>query len=427
MVQVNVLTLLNFTLPPTFDAFKNPNYRFLWTSNFFSFVSRWMAMTMLGWLVFQLTDSALLVTLVGFFGMGPMLILRTVGGLLADKTDKRKLLVITASANLIASTFMTALLYFGEVKFWHAYLVIVVSGIGWGLDFPSRRSIVLDILGRARLTNAVALDSIGMHTSRMIGPALGGMLITAVGIEGGYVVATIFYSLSVFFMIIVSIPQITLVSRATKSTTTSILRNLVEGFGYVRSNNTLSALILITILMNFLLFPYQQLIPVIAERVLNVDAGLMGLLLAAEGLGAMVGAIFIASRRTISYHGRIYLYGSLLALVMLSILSISDVYKASLFILFILGLGAACFGTMQGTIAMLVSREDMRGRALGIVTLGIGASPLGSLVIGAMADITSAPTAIGVNSIIGLATVGLVGLIYNSIRGSMITDESSND
>ena len=174
-------------------------------------------------------------------------------------------------------------------------------------------------------------------------------------------------------------------------------------------------------------FPYQQLIPVIAERVLNVDAGLMGLLLAAEGLGAMVGAIFIASRRTISYHGRIYLYGSLLALVMLSILSISDVYKASLFILFILGLGAACFGTMQGTIAMLVSREDMRGRALGIVTLGIGASPLGSLVIGAMADITSAPTAIGVNSIIGLATVGLVGLIYHSIRGPMITDESSNN
>ena len=416
-------------MPDTFDAFANPSYRALWTSNFFSYISRWMQMTMLIWLVYDRTDSPFLAALVGFFGMGPMLLLGIVGGLLADRSDKRRLLMITQAANLITAIILSALLFTDKMVFWHAYVVMMVSGIGWALDMPSRRTIVIDILGRARITNAVALDSIGMHSSRMIGPAMGGLLITLVGVTGGYVVTAVFYMVSVALMATVKLPE-GAVRTVAANAASNVFGNLKEGFRYVRGNNTIMAVVLITIFMNFLLFPYQQMIPVIADRVLNVGPGRMGLLLAVEGFGALNGALLIASRSNMRYHGRVYLYGSLLGLRMLLLLSLSRWYGASMIVLFVLGLGTSGFGTMQGTIVMLVARDDMRGRALGIMTLAIGAGPLGALAIGAVADATSAPTAMTVNAIVGFVLVGLIGLFWASIRRPMVPDtggEESDD
>lgn len=382
-------------------------------------------MTMLIWLVFSITDSAFKAALVGFFGMGPMLLLGIIGGLLADKADKRRLLMLTQLANVFASLVITILLFTGTMEYWHAYVVMLISGTGWALDMPSRRSIVIDILGRARVTNAVALDSLGMHSSRMFGPILGGLLIEWVGISGGYVVAVLFYSLSVSLMAVVRLPESQQIRPMVADTASNAFKNLAEGFKYVRGNNIIMAVVLITIFMNFMLFPYQQMIPVVAERVLNVGPGLMGLLLGAEGLGALIGAFVIASRSDMSYHGRVYLYGSLLALSMLLMLSLSHWYFASLAILFILGLGTSGFGTMQGTIVMLVARDDMRGRALGIMSLAIGAGPLGALAIGAVADASSAPFAMAINAVSGFILVALIGLFWKSIRQKMVADTES--
>lgn len=408
-------------VPHTFDAFKNPSYRALWTSNFFSYISRWMQMTMLAWLVLQLTDSPFKVALVGFFGMGPMLLLGIVGGLLADRSNKRRLLILTQMLNLASAIAMAVLLFTGKIEYWHAYVVMLVSGTGWALDMPSRRTIVIDILGRARITNAVALDSLGMHASRMFGPALGGILISLVDVKGGYVVAAVFYTVSVALMAMVTLPE-GRVRPAVANTASNVFRNLGEGFRYVRGNNTIMAVVLITIFMNFLLFPYQQMVPVVADRVLNVGPGLMGLLMAVEGFGALLGALVIASRPDMRYHGRVFLYGSMLGLIMLLMFSLSQIYGVSLGVMFILGLGTAGFGTMQGTIVMLVAREDMRGRALGIMTLAIGAGPLGAITIGTVANATSAQTAMTINAILGLLTVGVIGFFWVSIRQQMQPD-----
>ncbi len=383
-------------------------------------------MTMLIWLVFNVTDSAFKAALVGFFGMGPMLLLGIIGGLLADRADKRRLLMLTQLANVIASIIMTILLFTGTMAYWHAYVVMMVSGIGWALDMPSRRSIVIDILGLARVSNAVALDSLGMHSSRMIGPGLAGLLISLIDVKGGYVVAVVFYSVSVILMVAVTLPD-GRIRPVISNTSSNVFRNLAEGFKYVRSNNTIMAVVLITIFMNFMLFPYQQLIPVVAVRVLEIGPGLMGLLLAAEGFGALNGALVIASRSDMRYHGRVYLYGSLLALSMLLMLALSRWYGLSLLVLFILGFGASGFGTMQGTIVMLVARDDMRGRALGIMSLAIGAGPLGALAIGAVADATSAPIAMAINAISGFILVALVGLFWASIRQKMVADTGNDE
>ena len=403
----------------TFGVFRNHDFRLLWTANFFSYISRWMQVTLLSWFVLELTDSAWSVALIGFFGMAPMLVLGIFGGVLADRTNKRRLLIATQSTNFLIAAIMAALLFSGQVEYWHAYVVVLISGIGWSLDMPSRRSAVLDLVGKSRVTNAIALDSVGMHSTKMIGPAIAGLLITLVDVKGGYVAVTFLYMISVVLMRWLNLPK----GVSGNQSSRNIFRNLAEGFNYVRGNNTIMAVVLITIFMNLLLFPYMQMIPVIARDMLHVGPGLMGVLMAADGFGALIGAVFIASSRTLTRHGRYYLGGSLLALFVAVLFAYSQWYTVSLALLLILGLGTAGFGTMQGTIVMLMAREDMRGRALGIMTLAIGAGPLGALLIGAVAHVTNTSFAIGINAVIGLVAVGLIGLLMPSLRQRMVSFE----
>ena len=430
---------------PTFHAFQNHSYRLLWLGNFFSYVSRWLQMTLLTWLVLELTDSPWLVALVGFFAFAPSLLLGVIGGVLADRLDRRRLLMATQAMNFAAALAMTVLLHTGAVEYWHAYLIIIVSGMGWALDFPSRRSIIHDLLGRGGVTNAIALDSVGMHTSRMLGPALGGALIVLAGVSGGYVVVTLFYLATVVLIRSMRLPQnlrSPKPSGAAQSESASprrgdgrdpgprahqglhdIMDNLTEGFRYVRGQPAIMATLLITFLMNLMLFPYMQMVPVIARDVLGVGPGLMGMLMAAEGLGALTGAVAIASAGNIRYQGRLYIGGSMLALLALLLLSFSRTYGVSVAILLVLGLGTACFATMQATIVMLLAKDEMRGRVLGVMSLAIGAGPLGTLLVGGLASAVSPTFAIGLMSIMGIVSLAVVGFLMPSLRQRIPAEE----
>ena len=410
----------------TFQAFHTPSYRLLWPANFASYTSRWMQMTLLAWFVLDQTDSAWKVSLVGFFSMAPLLVLGLVGGILADKVDRQRTLLATHAINLVAALAMTTLLFSGREAYWHAYIVILATGAGWALDNPARRSLVLDLVGRSTVTNAMALDSIGMHSSRLIGPLAAGVLIATTDVQGGYVVVSVFSVISVLLLwFLGSSGQVRSATESQRRrlhaalpTTGAIgmLRNLRDGFRYVRESSTMRAVILITFLMNLLLFPYMQMVPVVARDELGVGPGLMGVLMASDGMGALVGGVMIASARRLTYHGRVYMGGSLLAMTALLAFSFSQDYLLSLPALVFLGVGVAGFSTMQSTIVMLVAPEEMRGRALGVVTLAIGAGPLGSLMVGGLATARDAPFALGVLAGAGLASVGLVSLMMPALR-----------
>ncbi len=404
----------------TFDAFSNHSYRLLWPANFFAYVARWMQMTLLGWWVLEQTDSPLRVALVGVFSMLPLLLLGMIGGVLADRVNKHRLLVTTQVMSFAAALAMVALLETETVRYWHAYVVISVTGVGWALDMPSRRSVVHDLVGRAGVTNAIALDSVGMHGSRMAGPALAGGLIAVVGVGGGYIVVCALYVVAIALIWAVALPRRT----PSRTGSTNVVRNLIEGIRYVKGHNALLAIVLVTILMNLLLFPYVQLIPVIARDVLHIGPGLMGTLLAVEGLGALIGAVVIASIGNIRYHGRFYVGGSMVGLIMVLLFSLSHWYLVSLPILLVLGLGTSGFGTMQSIIVMLLAREEMRGRALGVMSLAIGAGPLGALMIGAIASATDARVAIGIHAVLGIVSLLLVALLMPSLRRQTVPDES---
>jgi len=418
----------------TFDALNSPNYRLLWGTNSAMYVSRWMQMTTLSWFVLDQTDSAFSVGLVGFFGMVPFLVLGIFGGYLADVLDRKLLIAVTQFLNLISAVVMCILLTFGTVEYWYAYVAIVIPGIGWSLDMPSRRSLIMDIMGPQGLTNGVALDSVGMHTSKMIGPALAGALIAFTGVEGSYILLSLVMSIGCFLFLRVNQPnrpnQLQKSEGTTPGTNNShkrrlaneVFSNLSEGFKYAFSNQTIVAVIVITVFMNLLLFPYMQMVTVVSKNILHVGPLLMGILMASDGLGALVGSTLIASRNKMLYHGRFFLYGSILSLIALTVFSMSTWYLLSLPLLLILGIGTSGFGTMQSAIVLLVSRPEIRGRALGVVTLAIGAGPIGSLVVGAVSEWIGPADALLFNSILGLILVCLSGLFFPSIRGRIIPE-----
>ena len=413
----------NFQKLHTFDALRNSNYRLLWGTNISMYVSRWMQMTTLSWFVLDQTNSPFSVGLVGFFAMVPFLVLGIFGGFLADKLNRKKLIVVTQFLNLAAATVMSLLFIYGSVEYWYAYIAIIIPGLGWSLDMPSRRSLIMDMMGSKGITNGVALDSVGMHVSKMVGPALAGAMIAFVGVSGSYVMLTLFMTVGCLMITKVSQSKSRIdvaIDRDDRVRVSQIYANLTEGFKYAFTNQTISAVIVITILMNLLLFPYMQMVTVVSKEILNVGPLLMGVLMASDGLGALTGSIGIASQSRMKYHGRIYLYGSLLSLVALFLFSNSSWYFLSLPLLLFLGIGTSGFGTMQSTIVLLVSKAELRGRVLGVVTIAIGAGPIGSLIIGAISEWIGASYALMINSVIGFLLVAIAGLLMPSIREKII-------
>ena len=397
------LTPNGVRLPRTFRAFEDTRFRLLWPANGLSYLCRLMQMTLVALLVLNLTNSAWKVALAGFFGWVPTLLFALVGGVLADRVNRVRLMAMTQSVNLAASLVFTLALLMGWVHVWHAYATVFVSGAMWSIDFASRRSFIQDLLGQEGVTNGIALDSVGMHGSRMLGPALAGGLIAWIGVGGGYLVVTIFYVVDVILILLIKSPPV-----ASTGTTVSPWRNVTEGLRYARNNQVILAAVVITVLMNFFFFPYMQMVPVVAKMTLGVGDGMTGVLMAADGMGAFMGALIIASIAQLRHHGYIFTWGSMFALVMLLTFAFSRWYGLSFLILFLMGFGVACFATMQSTTVILAARDEMRGRAMGLISLGIGAGPLGTLVVGAVATAASPEFAVGLNACV--CAVLLIGV-----------------
>ena len=394
-----------------FRAFRYRHYPSLWLANFFSYTSRWMQVPLLAWMILELTDSPWLVSLVGFFSMLPTLLLGLVGGLLVDRVDRRRLMTTTQGIALLASCALAFLMLSDTVRVWHAYAAALVTGACWALSFPARRAAIFDLVGPTGVTNAIALDAIGMNGSRMVGPGVAGLLIGLTGVAGGSVAVAMCYALSYVFLL--SFPADAGQPRAT--TRQPVLRNLVEGVVYVRSNPVILATVLVTLIINLLMFPYVPLVTVVARDVLHVGPTLIGTLQAAEGLGSSVGASFIALAVGLRYHGRVYVAGSLLSLLALFAFSISEWYIVSFPILFLLGLGMAGFATMQSALILILAKDEMRGRALGVISLAIGAGPVGSLLIGAIADYVSPVFAMRIFALMGIIVLSVAVLILPRI------------
>ncbi|MDP8924021.1 MAG: MFS transporter [Chloroflexota bacterium] len=381
------------------DALHEPRFRRLWLAGLFVNVGRWLDFLVLGWLAYSLTGSPFMVGLAAFCRFAPMIVLGLFAGLLIDRFHRGRLIVGVQCVNLVVALMLALLFGAGVGELWHLIVLETVLGIAWAVDFPSRRAVLFTLVGSKRVTNAVSLESVSMQGTKIIGPLLGGVLLARIGPAAAYLILALLYGAALFL-------TVTLVRRvalpAPGGTGESIVGSLASGFAEARSQPAILGVLLITVWMNFLVFPYQQIMPVFARDVLHVGPEQLGLLVAAGGFGTLVAALWIAARRDFTAHRQVFVGGSMLSGVMVVLQAFSPGYELSLLIQFVIGLGDAGFGTMQSTIILLSAHERARGRVLGILSVCIGTNPLGALWLGLATTYIGAPAAFGAGAALAL-------------------------
>jgi MFS family permease len=348
-----------------------------------------MEMAVLSWLVLELTDSPSQVALVGVSRMAPMFLLGLVAGRLADRYPKKQVMVGLHTVNLVAIFSMLLMIFAQAVRPWHVFVYMFITGMTGTVDFSARRSYFSEFFEATRLANAISLESVALTGSRMLGPLLGGSLLSLMGFGGTYVVIAGMYLVG--FTLLLSLRSHG-VSRAPMPAG-SVASQLVEAARMIRANRAIWAVLMVTVSVNLFGFSYQQIVPVIARDVLGVGSVLYGVLSAAAGLGELIGALVIASRQ-VWRQGTLFSLGATLMLAALFSFALSPVYSLSLALLFFTGVGMSGFNTMQSTIVLRAAPPEMRGRAMGAVALAIGANPLGTFLVAQLAEAVGAQAAL---------------------------------
>lgn len=387
----------------SFRAF--PAFRLLWTANFVFFSGVWTQTLVLGWLVYDLTGSASLLGIFTTARLSPML-LGPLGGALADRMDRVTLLLVTQAFTAIVLSITTALVWLDVVAYWHLVLAGGMLGLGQAPTQPARFTLVMDIVGRAHLTNANALNAFALNSTMVLGPALGGVLLTTLGVTGALLLSLSWYVLAC----VVLLPlRGTAIPRAASSTE-SLLGSILRSAGIAMRSPNLRAVLFVSFTANVCVWPiYQGFLPVFAEDVFDVGASGLSWILVAGGSGMAVGSLLLASLGDFPRKGVIFAGGTGWYGLMIAAFALAPSFPLALACIFAAGFGAAAFGVLQSTLLLIAADEHLRGRLLGLQVLTIGVLPLATFVHGALVEaIGVAVTSAGAGLLLAVAMAALL-------------------
>ncbi|MFC1963137.1 MFS transporter [Chloroflexota bacterium] len=387
-----VVPILVKSLRSTFRSLESRNYRWFWLSALAAFTSMQMQVFVRGWLVYDLTGSSLALGWVSFaFGI-PVMLLSPLGGTITDRVDKRNLLITTQILAGITNLVIAVLISVGAIEVWHLIVSATLTGVLFAFNTPGRQSMIPELVEREQLMNAIALSIGAMNLTRIFAPALSGILVAIIGIDWVYYITVAFFGISA--VLLFAIPPM---GKTPRDATSTIKSEILQGFSYVRNSPVLLSLLALAFIPIVFGMPYQMLMPAFAVDVLDVGASGLGFLMAAIGVGALIGSLSIASLGNFRHKG-LLLYGALIVFgAFLVGFAGSNNYYLSVFLL--LGIGAASTSYMatNNTMIHLNVTDDMRGRIMGIYMITIGLFPLGVLPISAIAEVIGVQLAVGVS------------------------------
>ena len=398
---------------PALIVLQSKDFRLLWGARWIHEVARRMELLVLGYLIFRLTDSAFQVGLLAVFLNGPRPALALFAGLLADRLDRRRILVGVHFAYLAIAAALLLLLISSAIQPWQVFSIILLQGIVKVLDDPTRRTALFDLAGEERIVHAMSLETITNNGGKILGPLAGGLLIASFGFIGAYAVLVALDLASLLLMMRLRLPP----QKLSRIKEIAIWTGLREGIAHSLSNRMVLGVLSVSLVMNALVLPIQYFIPVIATNLLLVGPALGGVLGSAEGIGTFIGALVIATKRRFTYHGRFFVGGALIVALGVSLVAWSPWFLVSCALLFLAGVGQAGFSTMQSTILLLSSPPAMRGRIMGSQGLVNGLGHLiGGSEIGAVASVFGISIAIGLNAGVGLLLILPVILLTPLVR-----------
>jgi MFS family permease len=387
-----------------FAALRHRNFRIFWFGQLLSLSGTWMQSTAQGWLVLELTDSEFLLGLVTAASALPVLLFTLYAGVVADRMDKRRIIVAAQAAAMLIALSMAVLTDMGHITFGWILLLVLLLGTANAFEIPTRQSFFVDLVGKQDLTNAIALNSAAFNLTRIIGPAVAGFLIGTVGIAAAFYLNAISYLAVIAGLLLIRLPPFRRPER-----NRSVLQNMGEGFGWIRANRLPRTLVWLIAASSVLAFPYVMLLPVFARDILQVGAPGLGALLAASGAGALAGGIALAAIGSRVRRGPLLLGASLSFAVLVAAFALSRSFTLSMVLLAAAGFAMILNNATVNALLQSLVPDELRGRVMSVyVFMFLGMAPLGSLQAGALARWIGAPLALALGAAALVAVTAVV-------------------
>jgi MFS family permease len=376
--------------PRAFGALRHRNFRVFYTGQLLSLTGTWMQSTAQGWLVLELTNSPLRLGIVTAVTSLPTLLFTLWAGDLADRHDKRRIILAAQSASLVAALILAVLTGTERITYGVLLSLVFVLGTANAFEIPTRQSFFVELVGPGDLPNAIALNSAAFNASRIVGPGLAGAMIGTLGIAACFYANAVSYIAVIIGLLMMRLPRFVPAER-----TTSTLENIREGLAYIRGDRLVRTLVWLIAAMSVTVLPYVMLLPVFARDVLRVGAPGLGSLLAATGTGALAAGVALASGRLRMRRGRLILGAVTAYALVLIAFALSTSYPASLVLLALAGFTMILNNASVNALLQSRTPDRLRGRVMSVyVFMFIGMSPLGSLQAGALARWIGAPYAL---------------------------------
>jgi MFS family permease len=380
-----------------FRSLQYRNYRLFFGGQSISLIGTWIQQIAMVWLVYSLTGSTFLLGLVGFVGQIPTFLLAPFAGMLTDRWNRYHILIVTQILAMIQALILAFLFFIGTIEVWHIIFLSVLLGCINAFDIPARQSFVVEMVEKKEdLGNAIALNSSMFNGARLLGPSIAGVLIASTG-EG---ICFLLNGLSYLF-VIVSLILMKVKSKKREIQNPDVLKEIKEGFSYTFGFAPIKSIILLLGLINLMGMPYIVLMPVFAKEIFHGGPYTFGFLMGASGVGALMGALYLASRRNvlglekiISLSAGIFGFG-------LITFSLSRLFLLSLVLMIITGLGMILQTSSSNTILQTIVDDDKRGRVMSFFTMALtGTAPFGSLLAGGLASFLGSPNTLIIGGIL---------------------------
>jgi MFS family permease len=398
-------------LPATLRALQYRNFQLFFSGQLISLIGTWMQNVAQSWLIYRITGSSLQLGAISFCGQIPIFLLSPVAGIVADRYNRHRVVIATQTASMVLALILAALTLTNTVQIPHIYVLAALLGIVNAFDIPARQSFMVEMVGRPDLMNAIALNSSMFNASRVVGPAIAGFLVARIG-EGWC-----FFANGVSYIaVIVGLLMMNVTPRIPEPAVSAV-RHLVEGFQYVAHNLPIRAILLLLGVISLMGMPYMVLMPIFADRILHGGAAALGSLLGATGIGALCGALLLASRRTVQGFGRGLAIACAVFGMSVVAFAYSRTYWISLPILVLAGFSVMLQMGASNTLIQTMVPDDLRGRVMALYSMMLmGMSPFGSILAGWGAARIGSPNTVALGGILCVIAAGVFSLFLGSIR-----------
>jgi len=371
-----------------FRSLRHRNYRLFFSGQSISLIGTWMQRIALPWVVYRMTGSEVLLGIVGFAGSIPSFLLAPFAGVLIDRWSRYRVLLLTQIISMLQAGVLAWLSLSGSLEIWHILVLSVALGCINSFDMPARHSFVIDMVnGKEDIGNAIALNSMMFNGARLIGPSVAGIVLASVGEGACFLINALSY-----IFVIASLMMMRVTETREKKEPVPMFREMKEGWDYVFGFAPIKHIILLLALVSLMGASYQVLMPVYAKDILQGDSHTYGFLMGGAGAGALLGAIYLASRNTVLRLGRLIPAATALLSTGLIAISISKSFFISMFLIFFTGLGMMAHTAASNTVLQTIADDDKRGRVMSFYTMALmGTAPFGSLLAGWMAKVLGTP------------------------------------